>query len=57
MNFFLTFSQQQIVEEVQKFYSSSIVEASNSSGTAVVYIYHKTVSKSDAWVQFTASFG
>lgn len=39
------FTNEQIVEEVQKFYSSSIADVSNSNGTAVAFLYHKTVSK------------
>ncbi|XP_049588569.1 tetraspanin-2a [Syngnathus scovelli] len=36
-------NKEQIVEEVQKFYSSSIGDASNSNATAVAHIYHKTL--------------
>ncbi|XP_044070927.1 tetraspanin-2a isoform X2 [Siniperca chuatsi] len=36
-------NKEQIVEEVQKFYSSSIADVSNSNGTAVALIYHKTL--------------
>lgn len=34
----------QIAEEVQKFYSHSISDTSNSNGTAIAQVYHKTVS-------------
>uniref|UniRef100_A0A3Q2YV32 Tetraspanin 2a n=1 Tax=Hippocampus comes TaxID=109280 RepID=A0A3Q2YV32_HIPCM len=37
-------NKEQIVEEVQKFYSSSISDASNPNTTAIALIYHKTVS-------------
>ena len=37
--------QHQIVEEVQKFYSSSIADVTNANGTAIALIYHKTVSQ------------
>ncbi|XP_026202537.1 tetraspanin-2a [Anabas testudineus] len=36
-------NKEQIVEEVQKFYSSSITDVTNSNGTAVATIYHKTL--------------
>ncbi|KAM3622043.1 uncharacterized protein V6R79_019733 [Siganus canaliculatus] len=36
-------NKEQIVEEVHKFYSSSITDASNSNATAIVMIYHKTL--------------
>ncbi|XP_034725556.1 tetraspanin-2a [Etheostoma cragini] len=36
-------NKEQIVEEVQKFYSSSIADLSNPNGTAVASIYHKTL--------------
>ena len=38
-------SLHQIVEEVQKFYSSSIADVTNANGTAIALIYHKTVSR------------
>uniref|UniRef100_A0A3B4VHJ3 Tetraspanin 2a n=1 Tax=Seriola dumerili TaxID=41447 RepID=A0A3B4VHJ3_SERDU len=38
-------NKEQIVEEVQKFYSSSIADATNSNSTAIALIYHRTVSK------------
>ena len=41
----------QIAEDIQKFYSSSIAEDSDSNRTAIALIYHKTVSK--ACVAFT----
>lgn len=54
--------QHQIVEEVQKFYSSSIADVTNPNGTAIALIYHKTVSQTspnfpsyDSW-QLTQSF-
>ncbi|XP_019712981.1 tetraspanin-2a [Hippocampus comes] len=36
-------NKEQIVEEVQKFYSSSISDASNPNTTAIALIYHKTL--------------
>ncbi|XP_051931246.1 tetraspanin-2a [Hippocampus zosterae] len=36
-------NKEQIVEEVQKFYSSSISDASNPNTTAIAQIYHKTL--------------
>uniref|UniRef100_A0A3Q4ADL3 Tetraspanin n=1 Tax=Mola mola TaxID=94237 RepID=A0A3Q4ADL3_MOLML len=36
-------NKEQIVEEVQKFYSSSIADVSSSNGTAIALIYHKTL--------------
>ncbi|XP_038551376.1 tetraspanin-2a [Micropterus salmoides] len=36
-------NKEQIVEEVQKFYSSSIADVSNSNATAIASIYHKTL--------------
>ncbi|XP_035517000.1 tetraspanin-2a [Morone saxatilis] len=36
-------NKEQIVEEVQKFYSSSISDLSNSNATAIALIYHKTL--------------
>ncbi|XP_061543197.1 tetraspanin-2a [Phycodurus eques] len=36
-------NKEQIVEEVQKFYSSSISETSNPNATAIALIYHKTL--------------
>uniref|UniRef100_A0A8C6T5F4 Tetraspanin n=1 Tax=Neogobius melanostomus TaxID=47308 RepID=A0A8C6T5F4_9GOBI len=36
-------NKEQIVEEVQKFYSSSITDNTNVNGTAIAKIYHKTL--------------
>lgn len=36
-------NKEQIVEEVEKFYSSSITDVSNSNATAIAVIYHKTL--------------
>ncbi|XP_053294095.1 tetraspanin-2a [Pleuronectes platessa] len=36
-------NKEQIVEEVQKFYSSSITDTTNVNGTAIALIYHKTL--------------
>ncbi|XP_029005609.1 tetraspanin-2a [Betta splendens] len=36
-------NKEQIVEEVQKFYSSSLTEASDVNGTAVATIYHQVL--------------
>ncbi|XP_054640753.1 tetraspanin-2a [Dunckerocampus dactyliophorus] len=36
-------NKQQIVEEVQKFYSSSIGDVSNPNATAIALMYHKTL--------------
>lgn len=36
-------NKEQIVEEVQKFYSSSITDSTNVNGTAIAIIYHKTL--------------
>ncbi|XP_042337213.1 tetraspanin-2-like, partial [Plectropomus leopardus] len=36
-------NKEQIVEEVQKFYSSSIADVSNPNGTAIAFMYHKTL--------------
>ncbi|XP_008278431.1 tetraspanin-2a [Stegastes partitus] len=36
-------NKEQIAEEVQKFYSSSIADLSNPNGTAIALIYHKTL--------------
>lgn len=36
-------NKEQIVEEVQKFYSSSIADVSNANATAIALIYHKTL--------------
>lgn len=36
-------NKDQIVEEVQKFYSSSITDSTNVNGTAIAIIYHKTL--------------
>ncbi|KAM7006026.1 tetraspanin-2a [Tautogolabrus adspersus] len=36
-------NKEQIVEEVQKFYSSSISDVSNVNGTAIALLYHKTL--------------
>ncbi|XP_077582256.1 tetraspanin-2a [Stigmatopora nigra] len=36
-------NREQIVEEVQKFYSSSIGDASNPNATAIALIYHRTL--------------
>ncbi|XP_034541625.1 tetraspanin-2a [Notolabrus celidotus] len=36
-------NQEQIVEEVQKFYSSSISDVSNANATAIALMYHKTL--------------
>lgn len=43
--FIWTNCQHQIVEDVQSFYSNSLTDASSSNGTAIIYIYHKTVSQ------------
>ncbi|KAM6981171.1 CD9 antigen-like [Aplochiton taeniatus] len=37
-------NKEQIIEEVQKFYSSSIVDASNTNGTQIASIYHTVLS-------------
>lgn len=42
---FFFFPQQQIVEEVQKFYSTSIADVSAANSTAIALIYHKVVSE------------
>lgn len=36
-------NKEQIVEEVQKFYSSSITDSTNVNGTAIAQMYHKTL--------------
>ncbi|XP_041639314.1 tetraspanin-2a [Cheilinus undulatus] len=36
-------NKEQIVEEVQKFYSSSIADLSNANSTAIALLYHKTL--------------
>ncbi|KAJ0068625.1 hypothetical protein NL108_010300, partial [Boleophthalmus pectinirostris] len=36
-------NKEQIVEEVQKFYSSSITDNTNGNGTVIANIYHKTL--------------
>ncbi|XP_034021897.1 tetraspanin-2a [Thalassophryne amazonica] len=36
-------NKEQIVEEVQKFYSSSVADVSNANGTAIASIYHKVL--------------
>ncbi|KAM7423027.1 hypothetical protein PAMA_010860 [Pampus argenteus] len=36
-------NKEQIVEEVQKFYSSSIADISNSNATAIIFVYHKSL--------------
>ncbi|CAK6967220.1 tetraspanin-2a [Scomber scombrus] len=36
-------NKEQIVEEVQKFYSSSISDVSNSNETAIAFIYHQSL--------------
>lgn len=36
-------NKEQIVEEVQKFYSSAITDNTNVNGTAIAKIYHKTL--------------
>ncbi|XP_023143158.1 tetraspanin-2a [Amphiprion ocellaris] len=36
-------NKEQIAEEVQKFYSSSVSDTSNPNGTAIALIYHKTL--------------
>lgn len=43
------FCEYQIVEDVQSFYRNSFTDAPTSNGTAIIYIYHKTVGK--AWLQ------
>lgn len=37
-----------IVEEVQKFYSTSIADVSDSNATAIASIYHNVVSRGSA---------
>lgn len=37
-------NKEQIIEEVQKFYSSSIVDGSNDNGTDIALIYHSVLS-------------
>ncbi|KAM9813441.1 tetraspanin-2-like [Neosynchiropus ocellatus] len=36
-------NKDQIVEEVQKFYSSSIADVSNTNSSAIAFVYHKTL--------------
>eukprot|EP00066_Takifugu_rubripes_P007506 XP_003973125.1 PREDICTED: tetraspanin-2 [Takifugu rubripes] len=36
-------NKEQIVEDVQSFYSNSLTDASSSNYTAITYIYHKTL--------------
>lgn len=36
-------NKEQIAEEVQKFYSSSVSDTSNPNGTAIALLYHKTL--------------
>ncbi|XP_068614529.1 tetraspanin-2-like [Brachionichthys hirsutus] len=36
-------NKEQIIEEVQKFYSSSVSDISSSNGTAVALVYHETL--------------
>uniref|UniRef100_H3BZK3 Tetraspanin n=1 Tax=Tetraodon nigroviridis TaxID=99883 RepID=H3BZK3_TETNG len=36
-------NKEQIVEDVQSFYRNSFTDAPTSNGTAIVYIYHKTL--------------
>ncbi|KAM7402462.1 hypothetical protein PAMP_017704 [Pampus punctatissimus] len=52
-------NKEQIVEEVQKFYSSSIADVSNPNVTAIAFVYHKSLnccggSTSDATTSFCA---
>lgn len=43
------FCHNQIVEDVQSFYRNSFTDAPTSNATAIMYIYHKTVSY--VWLQ------
>lgn len=49
------FCQHQIVEDVQSFYRNSFTDAPTSNGTAIIYIYHKTVGK--VWLQLPVYCG
>ncbi|CAJ1050264.1 tetraspanin-2a [Xyrichtys novacula] len=48
-------NKEQIVEEVQKFYSNSISDASNANATAIALMYHKTLNCCGGSVSETTS--